>query len=257
MTTNAQVAARFESAAKKLVGTEMRGLGIGTNMSARNPTIHQSNSINMESGGHFDVLAIGYSYSTEVAQLVHNQHTGNVELWMHVNGFSPTTRRHKSLYFDAFLEQQKDAGVPYEDAVKKVYRTGCFEGSYRTRYKWNASKTDLATSSLTKPHRAEACQYGQNYDQAMENLETAAMRPRLHDGTRFALLDHARVQLMTCIRNVSQDIHPQSVLAASYDNPAFLDACHNVLDFIYVVSEYPVKQMRATVAGYVALHTNN
>jgi hypothetical protein len=257
MTTNAHVAARFASAAKKLVGTEMRSLGVGTNMSARNPTLSQQSSINLESFGHFDVLAIGYSYSTEVVQLVHNNHTDNIELWMHVNGFSPTTRRHKSLYFNAFLEQQKDAGFPYEVAVKKVYRTGCFEGSYRTRYKWNANKTDLATSSLTKPHRAEACQYGQNYDQAMTNLETAALRPRLHDGTRFALLDHARVQLMTCIRNVSQDIHPSSAVASHFDNPAFLTACNNVLDFIYVVSEYPVKQMRATVAGFVALHTNN
>jgi hypothetical protein len=256
MTTNAQVAARFASAAKKLVGTEMRGLGIGTNMSARNPTIHQSHSLNIESFGHFDVLAIGYSYSTEVAQLVHNQHTDNVELWMHVHGFSPTTKRHKSLYFNAFIEQQKDAGFSYDEAVRKVYRTGCFETSYRTRSKWNANAGDLKMQSLTRPHRAEACQYGQNYDEAMENLETAAMRPRLRDETRFALLDHARVHLRTCIRNVSQDIHPHSAVASHFDNPAFLDACNNVLDFIYVVSEYPVKQMRSTVAGFIALHKN-
>jgi hypothetical protein len=256
MTTNAQVAARFASAAKKLVGTEMRSLGVGTNMSARNPTLSQQSSINLESFGHFDVLAVGYSYSTEVVQLVHNNHTDNIELWMHVNGFSPTTRRHKSLYFNAFLEQQKNAGFPYEVAVKKVYRTGCFEGSYRTRYKWNANKTDLATSSLTKPHRAEACQYGQNYDQAMENLETAALRPRLHDATRFALLDHARVQLMTCIRNVSQDIHPHSAVASHFDNPEFLTACRDLLTFIDSLANFPIKQMRATVAGYVALHKN-
>ena len=257
MTTNAHVAARFASAAKKLVGTEMRSLGVGTNMSARNPTLSQQSSINLESGGHFDVLAVGYSYSTEVAQLVHNNHTDNVELWLHVNGFSPTTRRHKSLYFNAFLEQQKDAGFPYDVAVKKIYRTGCFEATYRTRYKWNANANDLKTQSLTKPHRAEACQYGQNYDDAMENLRNAALRPKLHDATRVTLLHHARVQLETCIRNVSQDIHPSSALAASFDNPAFLTACHEMLDFIFVVSDYPVKQMRATVAGYVALHTNN
>ena len=257
MTTNAQVAARFASAAKKLVGTEMRSLGVGTNMSARNPTLSQQSSINLESFGHFDVLAIGYSYSTEVAQLVHNQHTGNVELWMHVNGFSPTTRRHKSLYLQAFHLEMQKLGKTTEEIASRIYRTGCFEGSYRTRYKWNANGGDLMSQSLTKPHRAEACQYGQNYDQAMENLETAALRPRLHDATRFALLDHARVQLMTCIRNVSQDIHPHSAVASHFDNPAFLDACNNVLDFIYVVSEYPVKQMRATVAGFVALHTNN
>ena len=254
MTTNAHVAARFASAAKKLVGTEMRSLGVGSNMSARNPGISQQSSINLESDGHFDVLAIGYSYTTEVAQLVHNNHSGNLELWMHVNGFSPTTRRHKSLYFNAFLEQQKDAGVPYEVAVRKVYRTGCFEQGYRTRCKWN---DDKGFSGLTKPHRAEACQYGVNYAEAMENLQNAAVRPRLHDGTRFALLDHARVHLETCIRNVSQDIHPSSVIAASYDNPEFLDACRNVLDFIFVVSEYPVKQMRVALAGFIALHTNN
>jgi hypothetical protein len=91
----------------------------------------------------------------------------------------------------------------------------------------------------------------------MTNLEAAATRPRLHDGTRFALLDHARVHLETCIRNVSQDIHPSSVIAASHDNPEFLDACRNVLDFIFVVSEYPVKQMRVATAGFIALHTNN
>jgi hypothetical protein len=254
MTTNAHVAARFASAANKLVGTEMRSLGVGSNMSARNPSISQSNGLNMDSDGHFDVLAIGYSYTTEVAQLVHNSHTNNLELWMHVNGFSPTTRRHKSLYFNAFLEQQKDAGVPYEVAVKKVYRTGCFEQGYRTRCKWN---DDKGFSGLTKPHRAEACQYGINYAEAMENLQNAATRPRLHDGTRFALLDHARVHLETCIRNVSQDIHPSSVIAASHDNPDFLDACRNVLDFIFVVSEYPVKQMRVALAGFIALHTNN
>ena len=254
MTTNAHVAARFASAAKKLVGTEMRSLGVGTNMSARNPTLSQQSSINLESGGHFDVLAIGYSYSTEVAQLVHNNHTNNVELWLHVNGFSPTTRRHKSLYFNAFLEQQKSAGFSYDVAVKKVYRTGCFEATYRTRCKWN---DDKGLSGLTKPHRAEACQYGQNYDNAMFELETAAVRPRLHDATRFTLLHDARVHLETCIRNVSQDIHPSSALAASFDNPAFLTACRDLLDFIFVVSDYPVKQMRATVAGYVALHTNN
>lgn len=254
MTTNAHVAARFASAAKKLVGTEMRSLGVGTNMSARNPTLSQQSSINLESDGHFDVLAIGYSYTTEVVQLVHNNHTNNVELWMHVNGFSPTTRRHKSLYFNAFLEQQKDAGVPYEVAVKKVYRTGCFESDYRTRCKWN---DDKGFSGLTKPHRAEACQYGVNYAEAMENLETAAVRPRLHDATRFALLDHARVHLDTCIRNVSQDVNPSSVIALSHDNPEFLDACRNVLDFIFVVSEYPVKQMRVALAGFIALHTNN
>lgn len=254
MTTNAHVAARFASAAKKLVGTEMRSLGVGSNMSARNPALSQQTSINLESDGHFDVLAIGYSYTTEVAQLVHNNHSGNLELWMHVNGFSPTTRRHKSLYFNAFLEQQKDAGVPYEVAVRKVYRTGCFEQGYRTRCKWN---DDKGFSGLTKPHRAEACQYGVNYAEAMENLQNAAVRPRLHDGTRFALLDHARVHLETCIRNVSQDIHPSSVIAASYDNPEFLDACRNVLDFIFVVSEYPVKQMRVALAGFIALHTNN
>ena len=254
MTTNAHVAARFASAAKKLVGTEMRSLGVGTNMSARNPTLSQQSSINLESGGHFDVLAIGYSYSTEVAQLVHNNHTNNVELWLHVNGFSPTTRRHKSLYFNAFLEQQKSAGFSYDVAVKKVYRTGCFEATYRTRCKWN---DDKGLSGLTKPHRAEACQYGQNYDNAMFELETAAVRPRLHDATRFTLLHDARVHLETCIRNVSQDIHPSSALAAAHDNPAFLTACRDLLDFIFVVSDYPVKQMRATVAGYVALHTNN
>lgn len=254
MTTNAHVAARFASAAKKLVGTEMRSLGVGTNMSARNPTLSQQSSINLESGGHFDVLAVGYSYSTEVAQLVHNSHTDNVELWLHVNGFSPTTRRHKSLYFNAFLEQQKDAGVPYEVAVKKIYRTGCFEAGYRTRCKWN---DDKGFSGLTKPHRAEACQYGMDYEFAMTALQNAAVRPRLHDGTRLALLHDARVYLEKCIRNVSQDIEPSSVIAASHDNPEFLDACRNVLDFIFVVSDYPVKQMRATVAGYVALHTNN
>lgn len=254
MTTNAHVAARFASAAKNSVGTAMRSLGVGTNMSARNPTLSQQTSIDLESDGHFDVLAIGYSYTTEVAQLVHNNHTNNLELWMHVNGFSPTTRRHKSLYFNAFLEQQKDAGVPYEVAVKKVYRTGCFEQNYRTRCKWN---DDKGFSGLTKPHRAEACQYGVNYAEAMENLQNAATRPRLHDGTRFALLDHARVHLETCIRNVSQDVNPSSAIALSHDNPDFLDACRNVLDFIFVVSEYPVKQMRVATAGFIALHTNN
>jgi len=254
MTTNAQVAARFASAANKLVGTEMRSLGVGTNMSARNPTLSQQSSINLESGGHFDVLAVGYSYSTEVAQLVHNNHTNNVELWLHVNGFSPTTRRHKQLYFNAFLEQQKSAGFSYDVAAKKIYRTGCFEATYRTRCKWN---DDKGFSGLTRPHRAEACQYGQNYDEAMENLHSAALRPKLHDATRVTLLHHARVQLETCIRNVSQDIHPHSVLSSSHDNPAFLAACHEMLDFIFVVSDFPVKQMRATVAGYVALHTNN
>jgi len=254
MTTNAQVAARFASAAKKLGGTEMRSLGVGTNMSARNPTLSQQKAINLESFGHFDVLAVGYSYSTEVAQLVHNQHTGNVELWMHVNGFSPTTKRHKSLYFNAFIEQQKDAGFPYDVAVSKVYRTGCFEQTYRTRCKWNGG---LEFNGLTKPHRAEACQYGQNYDKAMEYLTIAATRPRLHDGTRLDYLDAAKVELHTCIRNVSQDIHPHSAVASHFDNPEFMTACNNVLDFIYVVSEYPVKQMRATVAGFVALHTNN
>lgn len=259
MTTNAQVAARFASAAKKLVGTEMRGLGIGTNMSARNPTVSQSSALNFDSGGHFDVLAVGYSYSTEVAQLVHNNHTNNVELWLHVNGFSSTTRRHKQLYFNAFLEQQKSAGVPHENAVKKIYRTGCFESTYRTRYKWNADPSDLMTQSLTKPHRAEACQYGQNYDEAMELLHNASLRPRLRDETRLALLDHAKVHLQTCIRNVSGDIHPHSVLSASHDNPAFLAACRDMLTFIDSVSDFPVKQMRATVAGYVALNqqTNN
>ena len=254
MTTNAHVAARFASAAKKLVGTEMRSLGVGSNMSARNPALSQQTSINLESDGHFDVLAIGYSYTTEVAQLVHNNHSGNLELWMHVNGFSPTTRRHKSLYFNAFLEQQKDAGVPYEVAVRKVYRTGCFDQGYRTRCKWNDDKW---FSGLTKPHRAEACQYGMDYEFAMTALETAAVRPRLHDATRLALLDRARVYLDTCVRNVSQDIEPSSVIAASYDNPEFLDACRNVLDFIFVVSEYPVKQMRVALAGFIALHTNN
>jgi hypothetical protein len=256
MTTNAQVAARFASAAKKLGGTEMRSLGVGTNMSARNPTLSQQNATNLESFGHFDVLAVGYSYSTEVAQLVHNGHTGNVELWMHVNGFSPTTKRHKSLYFNAFIEQQKDAGFSYDQAVSKVYRTGCFEQTYRTRYKWNANKTDLATSSLTKPHRAEACQYGQNYDEAMDNLEMAAMRPRLHDATRLTLLDHARVHLRTCIRNVSDGIHPQSAVASHFDNPAFLTACHDLMTFIDSLEGFPIQQMRATVAGYVALHKN-
>ena len=256
MTTNAQVAARFASAAKKLVGTEMRGLGIGTNMSARNPTIHQSHSLNTDSFGHFDVLAIGYSYSTEVAQLVHNQHTGNVELWMHVHGFSPTTKRHKSVYTRAFIDQQEKAGVSYDDAVKKIYYTGCFEGTYRTRYKWNANAGDLKMQSLTRPHRAEACQYGMNYDEAMENLETAAIRPRLRDGTRFALLDHARVQLRTCIRNVSDGIHPQSAVASHFDNPAFMTACHDLMTFIDSLEGFPVKQMRATVAGFIALHKN-
>lgn len=254
MTTNAQVAARFASAVNKLVGTEMRSLGVGTNMSARNPTLSQQSALNLESGGHFDVLAVGYSYSTEVAQLVHNNHTNNLELWLHVNGFSPTTRRHKSLYFNAFIEQQKNAGLPYDVAIKKIYRTGCFDSTYRTRYKWNANPTDLATSSLTKPHRAEACQYGQNYDEAMENLHTAALRPRLHDETRFTLLHHAKVYLQTCIRNVSCGIHPESAIAASFDNPAFLAACHDMLTFIDSVIDFPVKQMRATVAGYVALN---
>ena len=256
MTTNAQVAARFASAAKKLVGTEMRGLGIGTNMSARNPTIHQSNSINMESGGHFDVLAIGYSYSTEVAQLVHNQHTGNVELWMHVNGFSPTTKRHKSLYTRAFYDQMQKLGVSHEDASERIFHTGCFETSYRTRYKWNANALDLKMQSLTRPHRAEACQYGQNYDEAMENLEMAAIRPRLHDETRLTLLDHARVQLRTCIRNVSDGIHPQSAVASHFDNPEFLTACHDLMTFIDSLEGFPIQQMRATVAGFVALHKN-
>jgi hypothetical protein len=256
MTTNAQVAARFASAAKKLVGTEMRSLGVGTNMSARNPTLSQQSSINLESFGHFDVLAVGYSYSTEVAQLVHNGHTGNVELWMHVHGFSPTTKRHKSLYFNAFIEQQKDAGFSYDEAVSKVYRTGCFETSYRTRYKWNANAGDLKMQSLTRPHRAEACQYGQNYDEAMENLETAAMRPRLRDETRLTLLDHARVQLRTCIRNVSDGIHPQSALASHFDNPEFLTACHDLMTFIDSLEGFPIQQMRATVAGFVALHKN-
>lgn len=254
MTTNAHVAARFASAAKKLVGTEMRSLGVGSNMSARNPALSQQSSINLESDGHFDVLAIGYSYTTEVAQLVHNNHSGNLELWMHVNGFSPTTRRHKSLYTRAFFEQQKDAGVPYEVAVRKIYRTGCFEQGYRTRCKWN---DDKGFRGLTKPHRAEACQYGMDYEFAITALETASVRPRLHDGTRLALLHDARVYLEMCIRNVSQDIHPSSTLAASYDNPEFLDACRNVLDFIFVVSEYPVKQMRVALAGFIALHTNN
>ena len=254
MTTNAQVAARFASAAKNSVGNSMRSLGVGTNMSARNPTLSRQTAIDSTSDGHFDVLAIGYSYTTEVAQLVHNNHTNNVELWLHVTGFSPTTRRHKQLYFNAFLEQQKSAGFSYDVAVKKIYRTGCFESTYRTRCKWN---DDKGFSGLTKPHRAEACQYGQNYDNAMFELETAAVRPRLHDATRFTLLHDARVHLETCIRNVSQDIHPSSALAASFDNPAFLTACRDLLDFIFVVSDYPVKQMRATVAGYVALHTNN
>jgi len=254
MTTNAHVAARLASAAKNSVGTSMRSLGVGTNMSARNPTLSQQTSIDSTSDGHFDVLAIGYSYTTEVAQLVHNNHTNNVELWMHVNGFSPTTRRHKSLYFNAFLEQQKDAGVPYEVAVRKVYRTGCFEAGYRTRCKWN---DDKGFSGLTKPHRAEACQYGMDYEFAMTALETAAVRPRLHDATRLALLDRARVYLDTCVRNVSQDVDPSSVIALSHDNPEFLDACRNVLDFIFVVSEYPVKQMRVALAGFIALHTNN
>ena len=254
MTTNAHVAARLASAAKNSVGTSMRSLGVGTNMSARNPTLSQQTSIDSTSDGHFDVLAIGYSYTTEVAQLVHNNHTNNVELWLHVNGFSPTTRRHKSLYFNAFLEQQKDAGVPYEVAVRKVYRTGCFEAGYRTRCKWN---DDKGFSGLTKPHRAEACQYGMDYEFAMTALETAAVRPRLHDATRLALLDRARVYLDTCVRNVSQDVDPSSVIAAAHDNPEFLDACRNVLDFIFVVSEYPVKQMRVALAGFIALHTNN
>jgi hypothetical protein len=256
MTTNAQVAARFASAAKKLGGTEMRSLGVGTNMSARNPTLSQQNATNLESFGHFDVLAVGYSYSTEVAQLVHNGHTGNVELWMHVNGFSPTTKRHKSLYFNAFIEQQKDAGFSYDQAVSKVYRTGCFEQTYRTRYKWNANALDLKMQSLTKPHRAEACQYGQNYDEAMENLETAAMRPRLHDATRLTLLDHARVHLRTCIRNVSDGIHPHSAVASHFDNPEFMTACHDLMTFIDSLEGFPIQQMRATVAGYVALHKN-
>jgi len=250
MTTNAHVAARFASAAKKLVGTEMRSLGVGTNMSARNPTLSQQSSINLESFGHFDVLAVGYSYSTEVAQLVHNQHTGNVELWMHVNGFSPTTKRHKSLYLQAFHLEMQKLGKTTEEITSRIYRTGCFEQNYRTRCKWNGG---LEFNGLTKPHRAEACQYGQNYDKAMEYLTIAATRPRLHDGTRLDYLDAAKVEL----RNVSQDIHPQSAVASHFDNPAFLDACNNVLDFIYVVSEYPIKQMRATVAGFVALHTNN
>lgn len=254
MTTNAQVAARFASAANKLVGTEMRSLGVGTNMSARNPTLSQQSALNLESGGHFDVLAVGYSYSTEVAQLVHNNHTNNVELWLHVNGFSMTTRRHKQLYFNAFIEQQKNAGFPHDVAVKKIYRTGCFDSTYRTRYKWNADATDLMTQSLTKPHRAEACQYGQNYDEAMENLHNAALRPKLRDETRFTLLHHAKVHLQTCIRNVSDDIHPKSMLAISHDNPAFLAACHDMLTFIDSVLDFPVKQMRATVAGYVALN---
>ena len=254
MTTNAQVAARFASAANKLVGTEMRSLGVGTNMSARNPTLSQQSSTNMDSGGHFDVLAVGYSYSTEVAQLVHNNHTNNIELWLHVNGFSPTTRRHKQLYFNAFLEQQKSAGFSYDVAVKKIYRTGCFDTTYRTRSKWNANPLDLRMQTLTRPHRAEACQYGQNYDEAMENLHNAALRPKLRDETRFTLLHHARVQLETCIRNVSHDIHPESALAASYDNPAFMAACHDMLTFINSVIDFPVKQMRATVAGYVALN---
>lgn len=259
MTTNAQVAARFASAAKKLVGTEMRSLGVGTNMSARNPTLSQQSSINFDSGGHFDVLAVGYSYSTEVAQLVHNNHTNNVELWLHVNGFSMTTRRHKQLFFNAFLEQQKDAGFPYDVAVKKIYRTGCFDTTYRTRSKWNADPSDLRMQTLTRPHRAEACQYGHNYDEAMFNLEMAALRPRLHDETRFTMLHHAKGLLEHAIRNVSGDIHPESALAASHDNPAFLTACHDMLTFIDSVLDFPVKQMRATVAGYVALNqqTNN
>jgi hypothetical protein len=256
MTTNAHVAARFASAAKKLVGTEMRSLGVGTNMSARNPTLSQQSSINLESDGHFDVLAVGYSYTTEVVQLVHNNHSGNLELWLHVNSFSPTTKQHKSLYFNAFLEQQKTAGVPYEVAVKKVYRTGCFEQGYRTRQEWS-DKSRTRFNALTKPHRAEACQYGMDYDHAMSNLEEAAVRPRLHDATRVALLDHARAHLEMCIRNVSQDVNPSSVIALSHDNPEFLDACRNVLDFIFVVSEYPVKQMRVALAGFIALHTNN
>jgi len=256
MTTNAQVAARFASAAKKLVGTEMRSLGVGTNMSARNPTLSQQSSINLESFGHFDVLAVGYSYSTEVVQLVHNNHTDNIELWMHVNGFSPTTRRHKSLYLQAFHLEMQKLGKTTEEIISRIYRTGCFEGTYRTRYKWNANALDLKTQSLTKPHRAEACQYGQNYDEAMETLEMAAIRPRLHDETRLALLDHARVQLRTCIRNVSDGIHPHSAVASHFDNPEFLTACRDLLTFIDSLEGFPIKQMRATVAGYVALHTN-
>ena len=130
----------------------------------------------------------------------HNNHTNNVELWLHVNGFSMTTRRHKSLFFNAFINQQKDAGFPYDVAVKKIYRTGCFDTTYRTRSKWNADPSDLRMQTLTRPHRAEACQYGQNYDEAMENLHNAALRPRLHDETRFTLLHLSLIHLLTFLR---------------------------------------------------------
>lgn len=253
MTTNAQVAARFASAVRNIIDKPMRSLGVGTNMSARNPTLSQSRALNLESFGHFDLIALGYSYSTEVVQLVLNNHTDNVELWTHVNGFSPTTRRHKSLYLQAFhLEMQKQ-GKTTEEITSRIFRTGCFEGGYRTRQKWNGG---LEFNGLTKPHRAEACQYGMDYDSAMEDLETAAIRPRLHDATRLTLLDHARVHLRTCIRNVSDGIHPQSAVASHFDNPEFMTACHDLMTFIDSLETMPIKQMRATVAGYVALNKN-
>jgi hypothetical protein len=167
--------------------------------------------------GVFHIIAQCYSYSTMIARVVRNKTADRNELWLCPQFYSQTTARHKSHITSAWASYCRDRDI---STVENMYPT-------INRVDHHASVTEL-----------------------VETLPDVN-KPRIRDATRRGVVQSCLHRLDMKLRVATSNVpaeHWHPAVREQWGEAVALR--HTLMDWLTL----PVPEMRATVAGYLALN---
>ena len=205
--SHANVAARFARGEKSAAGSSLR--------CQITPTVD----------AEFRYLSQAISYSTLIAQRVHNLFTDQPEMWITSRYYSPTTARHKSHLERAYTEFCKNEGLP-----NTVYVLADSVHVHRVNPTGLASLLNNATYELWEVDR-----------------------PRIRDATRRGVLSSRLHRLNHHVHNITADRDPERI-AASGNLPQLLQKADEMKHHLQHWLMLPVDEMRVTVKAYLTLN---
>ncbi len=200
-------------------------------VSARNFRVHNTDSyvaLGVPTAGLTRVVDV-WSYSTCIANVVHNANTGKRELWTTTCRYSPTTDKHMRLVWRAYhaaIAAGEDIAHFAFDMERYISRT------------WLGQFSPLG---------------GSHYTQAMDNLRRIVARG-VHTPTRRAAFHRARYVVRHGLDTVTRDVPLDAVLAL---NPpgyeAHLQWAKDMEVMLLAWDNLPDADLRAAAAGYLEL----
>ena len=175
------------------------------------------NTTNAPNPPIFNLQAVGVSYRTVVARVMHNAHTDEHELWITPRRYSSSTQRHKGYLESGFRKERPECSI---------YTTSCIDDNLPRHNPYYVKRT------LT------------NINQCLPDVDKPRLREATRRGTLTSCLHSANVAMTNFTRGIPLD---------AIDAPTLYELQHTI-DFITTTLQIPdIDEVRAAVRGYLVL----